>query len=69
VNLRVRFTDFNIARYRLKWTRAGMAELADAHGLGPCALKACRFKSCSRHHSFIYMFSSSVELGDREMAC
>ena len=29
---------------------AGMAELADAHGLGPCALKACRFKSCSRHH-------------------
>jgi hypothetical protein len=38
-----------IAR-RLEWIVAGMAELADAHGLGPCALKACRFKSCSRHH-------------------
>src|SRR5579863_4345233 len=28
---------------------AGMAELADALDLGSSALKACRFKSCSRH--------------------
>ncbi len=27
-----------------------MAELADALDLGSSALKACRFKSCSRHH-------------------
>src|SRR5258707_1254910 len=28
-----------------------MAELADALDLGSSALKACRFKSCSRHHA------------------
>jgi hypothetical protein len=28
-----------------------MAELADALDLGSNAQKACRFKSCSRHHS------------------
>jgi hypothetical protein len=27
-----------------------MAELADALDLGSNAQKACRFKSCSRHH-------------------
>ena len=30
--------------------QAGMAELADALVLGASAQKACRFKSCSRHH-------------------
>src|SRR5258708_2560726 len=29
-----------------------MAELADALDLGSSALKACRFKSCSRHHRY-----------------
>jgi integrase len=38
--------------------QAGMAELADALDLGSNAQKACRFKSCSRHH-FSKLFKRS----------
>ena len=30
--------------------QAGVVELVDTHGLGPCAQKAWRFKSSPRHH-------------------
>ncbi len=33
-----------------------MAELADALDLGSSALKACRFKSCSRHQILFLLF-------------
>ena len=35
-----------------------MAELADALDLGSSAQKACRFKSCSRHHLLIPTINS-----------
>jgi hypothetical protein len=43
-----------------------MAELADALDLGSNAQKACRFKSCSRHHSpkfTLHELAPSLRLG------
>ena len=37
-----------------------MAELADALDLGSNAQKACRFKSCSRHHQPLSLKSTPL---------
>ena len=40
-----------------------MAELADALDLGSSALKACRFKSCSRHQKKVRLAIQAYIIG------
>lgn len=44
-------TPLVVVRFHLPLPYAGVAELADAHGSGPCVARQCGFKSRRLYHS------------------